>query len=134
MERLKIINNDIKKLKLILRNSNVNSSILELTDILSSTEEARSFIYLLDKIDTDKELTREILEDLIEYTHEFNSQIILHMELENSRKILSFDRWINFSNFKTLVILSVMAGIILGISGSDSLITMILSYFGIGGK
>lgn len=134
MERLKIINNDIKKLKLILRNSNVNSSILELTDILSSTEEARSFIYLLDKIDTDKELTREILEDLIEYTHEFNSQIILHMELENSRKILSFDRWINFSNFKTLVILSVMSGIILGISGSDSLITMILSYFGIGGK
>lgn len=130
MKVLKDVNNNIKNLRLALRDSNANTSILEITDILSSTEEARSFIYLLDKIDTERELTREILEELISNTHEFNELIIDDIIVIKNQKLINIDKWINAKNLKVLIIVAVLIGIVMGISESETILLAILKQFG----
>jgi len=136
MDKLKDINTSIDNLRVVLRSSNERATAYELNEIIKDTKDARSFIFLLDRFDTEKEITRETIEDLIECTYDFNGLVIEHIEKLNNCsgvKGVSFDieKWLTWKHFKAAFFVAVFVGVISGVSHSEKLISSALSYVGI---
>lgn len=134
MNRLKGLNSSINELRIILRNSNERQSAYELNEIIKDTKDARSFIFLLDRFDTDKEITRETIEDLIECTYDFNSLVIEHIDkLHSTTKKSNFniDGILTWKSFKLALAAAILVGVINGVSNSDRLLKSALNYVGI---
>ena len=132
MERLKEINENIKNLRVVLKGKS-KSSVIELSKILSDIQDARAFIYLLDKIDTERELTTETLENLIENTHIFNNMVIEQIKIisEEKEELSTVDRIFTWNNVKILVIIAVILGLFVSISTNDKLAESILDHYGV---
>jgi len=85
---------------------------------------------LLDRFETDKELTRLTLEDLIEFTGNFNSNIIDKISF-STKPNKKHKAYFSIENIKVIAAVCVALGIIVGIARSEYLIEGILSYYGI---
>lgn len=130
MKKLIDINSNIKNLRLVLKNSNDRQTAFELNEIISNTKDARAFIFLLDRFDTDKELTRETIEDLIEHTYDFNDLVIEHIA-KSEDNVLCIEKFLNWKTFKIVIAGAVFIGVIMGVSKSDKLLKASLEYVGI---
>lgn len=131
MKNLSDINSSIRDLRIILRNSNERQSAFELSEIIKDTTDARAFIFLLDRFDTDKELTRETIEDLIEHTYNFNGLIIEHIQKIQSKETFDIDRFITFKNLKILLLIALFLGVTWGVANSKTILATVLNQVGI---
>ena len=130
MEKLKTINTNINNLRIAHKHSNDRSSHFELNEIIKDTKDARAFIFLLDRFDTDKAITRETLEDLIENTYDFND-ILIEFIYKKPKSKFNIDNYVTFKNIKMALLGSIFIGVIYGVSQSDKLLTSVLNYVGI---
>ena len=132
MEDLKKLNDNIKDLRIRLRTENINSSsdLISLKDMVKDPEDYMAFVFLLDRFETDKELTRLTLEDLIEFTGNFNSNLLdrISFSTKPNRKHKTY---FSMENIKVIAAMCVALGLIVGIARSEYLIEGILSYYGI---
>lgn len=136
-EKLTARNAEIKNLKVVLRSSQTSRyhSVIQLDNVLSSTTDRKAFIYLLDMFDTEKELTKELLEDLIDHTVEFNELLIeiIRIDLVKGHEGLS-DKLLQFfqvKNLKNIIVLAIFIGLVISVSNSEDLSANILKYIGI---
>lgn len=99
-------------------------SFIEMDNIFSNTKDKKAFIYLFDSIETEKEITREILEGLIENIIEINTDYINILET-NSTNNLDIMKIINnifrVENAKGLIILALTLGIFITVINSEPL-------------
>jgi len=127
MQDLKEKNNQIKELKLILKQS-PRQTLIQIENILSDVQDKKSFIFLLDAHETEKEITRELLEDLIEKSTELNDEIIEALEKKYSGTISGFINQVFApENFKSLVIGAIVIGLIISIATNDDISLKILN-------
>ena len=127
MQDLKEKNNQIKELKLILKQS-PRQTLIQIENILSDVQDKKSFIFLLDAQETEKEITRELLEDLIEKSTELNDEIIEALEKKYSGTISGFINQVFApENFKSLVIGAIVIGLIISIATNDDISLKILN-------
>jgi len=121
---LKQKNNSIKELRLKLKQTNTRS-ILELEEILASVADRKAFILLLDSFETEKSITRDLLESLIDQTYELNSGMIDYMENEiNFSK--AFTDIFKIENIKSIVVFAIATGLIIAIITNDELASKIV--------
>ena len=126
MKKLKEKNAFIKTLRLRLRQAPGRSSISELDDILSSITDKKAFILLMDAFETEKEITRELLEQLIDHSFEMNEEIIDYLENEiNLAK--GFADVFAIKNIKSILIFAVALGIILSIASHPQIAAKLLN-------
>lgn len=127
MKDLKEKNNQIKELKLILKQT-PRQTLIQIENILSDVQDKKSFIFLLDAHETEKEITRELLEELIEKSTELNDEIIEALEKKYSGSIGSFiNQVFSPENFKSLVIASIVLGILLSIATNEDISLKVLN-------
>ena len=127
MQDLKEKNNQIKELKLILKQS-PRQTLIQIENILSDVQDKKSFIFLLDAQETEKEITRELLEDLIEKSTELNDEIIEALEKKYSGNISGFINQVFApANFRSLVIGAIVIGLIISIATNDDISLKILN-------
>ena len=127
MQDLKEKNNQIKELKLILKQS-PRQTLIQIENILSDVQDKKSFIFLLDAQETEKEITRELLEDLIEKSTELNDEIIELLEKKYSGNISGFINQVFApANFRSLVIGAIVIGLIISIATNDDISLKILN-------
>lgn len=124
-EELNIKNASIKDLKLRLKQTSARQSVLEIDSILSNITDKKAFILLLDMYETEKEITRDLLESLIDHSYELNSDIIFHMEY-NMGFTKELAKFFEFGNFKSVIMLALAIGIILSIIFNPSIIEKII--------
>jgi type I site-specific restriction endonuclease len=124
VDDLKNKNNQIKELRKKLKQS-PQRSILELEDILSSVADRKAFILLLDSFETEKSITRDLLESLIDQTYELNYRMIDYMENDFDMS-KSFTDLFNTKNIKSILIFAIGAGIIISIVTQDGLAKSII--------
>jgi len=124
-EKLKSIHKNIKK-------TFNTSSLLELSDVLNDSQNSRAFIFIMDKITTHNEIVIDLLDDLIIDIYEFNEILIqnLHNSHEPEKKGFNLDSIFNFKNLKYLIIIAILIGVTMGVAGSETLITKILTTLG----
>ena len=127
MKDLKEKNNQIKELKLILKQS-PRQTLIQIENILNDVQDKKSFIFLLDAHETEKEITRELLEDLIEKSTELNDEIIEALEKKYSGTISGFINQVFApANFRSLVIGAIVIGLIISIATNDDISLKILN-------
>jgi len=121
---LKQKNNSIKELRLKLKQTNTRS-ILELEEILASVADRKAFILLLDSFETEKSITRDLLESLIDQTYELNSGMIDYMENEIDFS-KAFTDIFKVENIKSIVVFAIATGLIIAIITNDELASKIV--------
>jgi hypothetical protein len=122
-------NNQIKDLKKIFRQYN-KKTIIQIENILENIEDRKSFIYLLDIHETEKEITREIIENLIDKTVEINSELIDIIEKKYNSDISSIlNEIFSPKNFKSLMIAAVVLGVLFSIATNDIVSLKVLDLF-----
>lgn len=127
METLKGKNETIKSLKQALRQY-PRQSVMELDNILSDVKDKQSFIFLLDSHETEKEITRDILERFIDYTVDMNEEFIDFLEKNHSIGMW-FDKFFSLSNWKGIIILVLSIGMILSITFNKEVAIKALDIF-----
>lgn len=154
MGNLQELNNNIRNLRESLKEYD-KISAKELNTIISDSTHAKEMIFLLDRIETDRSLTQEILSDLIDFSYEFNTHLLFRLdkniyfkEIENSevKRIEEIEfgyldifsspsRTIKFiskevltiENLKALIILAIVVGITFGVEKSNLINSLINS-------
>ena len=128
MEDLKKYNEKLNEIKIGVKKISTSGSLLEFIDLIEDDTNKRLYIFLLDRIDTDKEITLELIEDVVEYAHSFNHEVIKKFENSGIKKIKSALTVKNVLLFS--VSIGIAIGLIFGISSNDVLIEKILSKVG----
>jgi hypothetical protein len=120
IDELKTKNNSIKELRQKIRQSPNRTTILQLDEILSNIKDKKAFILLLDTFETEKEITRELLELLIDHSFEINADMIEYME--NGMNLSKFiTNFFDTKNIKSIIIIAVALGIVISVSSNDTL-------------
>lgn len=123
---IKIKNEAFKELKLRLRTDN-RQSFLEIDNILSSVQDRKAFVYLMDAYETEKELTREIIDQMLDNTIDINNSII---DLLEDKSKIKLEETLNTvftpKNIKSLIIAAVVIGIIVSIATNDNVALKII--------
>lgn len=117
---LKTKNNSIRELQERIRQSTGRTSRLEVEEMLVAVADRKAFVLLLDMYETEKEITRELLEDFMEHSYEMNNGIFMYMERRNDLSEV-LERIFNIKNIKAIVIASVALGIVFAISTNESM-------------
>lgn len=122
-------NESFKELKLKLKHS-PKQTFIEIDNILSSVQDKKAFVFLMDAHETEKEITREILESLIEKTMEFNDDFLDIIEITGKTfdlKSLVLDLFAP-KNIKSLLIAAVVIGVLISIATNESVAVRIIDY------
>jgi hypothetical protein len=129
-EKLKEKNSTLKDLKIRLKNNN-RYTYIEFEEILNTVQDRKAFIFLMDAYDTEREITREVLESLIEKTMEINSDFIdafeAGMSSSNIDKLLTL---FNVKNIKTLIIFAVVVGVIISVATNENVAIRLIDFAG----
>lgn len=112
-------NDTIKELRRRIKQTNTRS-VLELEEILSSVADRKAFILLLDSFETEKTITRDLLENLIDHTFEMNSEILNYMENEIDFS-KTFTDIFSLTNIKSIIIFAIGIGIVISLSVNGEL-------------
>lgn len=131
MNKLSEINSNIKDLRIVLKSSNDRQSVYEISEIIKDAKDARAFIFLLDRFDTERELTRETVEELIEHTYDFNKLVIEHISKIQDTDKNSILEKLDIKLIKAVLIVSISLGVVYGVSNSEILLRSVLKYVGI---
>jgi hypothetical protein len=113
-------NNNIKTLRQKLRQTPNRTSMLELDLMLASIADRKAFILLLDTFETEKEITRDLLEALIDHSFDMNSDIIDYLENEITLS-KGFTDMFTTKNIKSIVLLAIAIGIVIAVASNDKL-------------
>ena len=122
VEAIRIKNDAFRELKLRLRH-NQRQSYIEIDNLLSNVQDKKAFIFLMDAYETEKEITREILEHMLDATVSINSEIIHALEEANKMKIDIpglLSEIFNPKNLKALIIAAVIIGILISVSTNEN--------------
>ena len=122
VEAIRIKNDAFRELKLRLRH-NPRQSYIEIDNLLSNVQDKKAFIFLMDAYETEKEITREILEHMLDATVSINSEIIHALEEANKMKIDIpglLSEIFNPKNLKALIIAAVIIGILISVSTNEN--------------
>lgn len=127
VERIKLKNDNFKELKLKLKQS-PKQSFIEIDQILSNVQDKKAFVFLMDSHETEKEITREILESMLENLIELNSEYIdifksLNLNDDANNVLHSI---FQPKNAKALVVAAITIGIILAIAFNESVAIKII--------
>lgn len=130
IERIRTKNENFKELKLKLKQS-TRQSFIELDNILSNVQDKKAFIFLMDSHSTEKEITREILEGLLENIIEMNSDYIEFIKIVESNKDGSSVAEIIYNvfspkNAKTLIIVAITLGLVLSVAFNENVAIKII--------
>jgi hypothetical protein len=126
MEILKVKNENIKDLKLTLKQY-PKQTILQLENILSNVQDRKAFVFLLDAHETEKDITREILEQLIDCTVDINTEFISQLEdLSKTHKPFDLASIFSTENWKSLVIITVIAGVVASMALNENVAIKVL--------
>lgn len=118
---LKAKNENIKELKHKLRQSPARQSILEIDTLLIDVSDRRAFILLLDMYETEKEITRELLEGLIDHSFDINHGIIDRIEhINNSNMVKQLLEFFSIENIKSIILLALAIGLALSIAFNNN--------------
>jgi len=121
--KLKEKNESFRTLKLRLKQSQ-KFSYIEIDNILSNVQDKKAFVFLMDSHETEKEITREILEGLLENIIELNSEYCEVIEsILGNKKSNAHDMVTNLfqpKNLKSLIIAAVTIGLILAVAFSEN--------------
>jgi hypothetical protein len=93
-------------------------TILELEETLASVADRKAFILLLDSFETEKSITRDLLENLIDQSYEINDSVIYYLENEIDFS-KGFSDIFSIKNIKSIVIFAIGAGIVISIVMKD---------------
>lgn len=124
MEDIREKNEQFKEIKAKLRQT-PRQSYAELEDLLSDVQDRRAIIFLLDAHETEKEITRDILESLIEKTMDINYDIIEKIEniisdhAESPSVITKIDDFFTLDNAKVIVMMIAGIGLVISIATNE---------------
>ena len=93
-------------------------TILELEETLASVADRKAFILLLDSFETEKAITRDLLENLIDKSYEINDSVIYYLENEIDFS-KGFTDIFSVKNIKSILIFAIGAGIVISIVMKD---------------
>lgn len=113
---LKAKNDAIRELQERIRQSTARTSRLEVEEMLVAVADRKAFVLLLDMYETEKEITRELLEDFMEHSYDMNNGIFMYIEQSGS-----LSRIFRVENIKAIVIASVALGLVFAIATNESL-------------
>jgi hypothetical protein len=119
---LKEKNRNFKDLKLMLKH-NPRQSFIEIDTILSTVQDKKAFIFLMDAYETEKEITRELIEQLLEYQHSMNNDMISFIELLDPTPSVFRQNIISIfdtKNLKPLIIGAIVVGLLFSITFNES--------------
>lgn len=115
---LKTKNNSIRELQDRIRQSTGRTSRSEVEEMLIAVADRKAFVLLLDMYETEKEITRELLEDFMEHSYEMNNGIFMYMEKRNDLSEV-LERIFNVKNIKAIIIASVALGIVFAVATNE---------------
>jgi ribosomal protein L4 len=118
-ENIRIRNENFRELKLRLRR-NPRQSLVELDNILSNVQDKKAFVFLMDSYETEKEITRDILEQMLENTIHINSDLIDILESKNKNIGEMFLEVFNIKNIKSLLIAAIVLGLLVSIATNEN--------------
>jgi hypothetical protein len=120
-------NENFKELKLKLKQS-PKQSFIEIDQILSNVQDKKAFVFLMDSHETEKEITREILESMLEHIIELNSEYIdvfkrINMGEGDESVITTL---FQPKNAKSLIIAAIVIGLVLSVAFNESVAIKII--------
>ena len=118
-ENIRIRNENFRELKLRLRR-NPRQSLVELDNILSNVQDKRAFVFLMDAYETEKEITRDIIEEMLENTIHINVDLIEILESQNKSLSDIFADIFSAKNIKSLLIASIVLGLLISIATNET--------------
>lgn len=118
-ENIRIRNENFRELKLRLRR-NPRQSLVELDNILSNVQDKRAFVFLMDAYETEKEITRDIIEEMLENTIHINVDLIEILESQNKSISDIFADIFSAKNIKSLLIASIVLGLLISIATNET--------------
>jgi hypothetical protein len=120
MASLREKNDAIKELRNKLKDTASRASTwMELDNALAGVADRKAFILLLDMYETEKELSREFFEELIDKSVDVNNHIFLYME-NNSDVGNMFAKVFSVGNIKSVLIFAVAVGVVIAIATNDA--------------
>lgn len=121
IESIREKNESFKDLRLRLR-QNSRQSLIELDNILSSVQDKKAFVFLMDAYETEKEITREILEQMLETSLSINADIISVLEGSEKMKISDiFNEIFSGRNAKSLILAAIVIGVLISVASNEEL-------------
>lgn len=121
IESIREKNESFKDLRLRLR-QNSRQSLIELDNILSSVQDKKAFVFLMDAYETEKEITREILEQMLETSISINADIISVLEGSEKMKISDiFNEIFSGRNAKSLILAAIVIGVLISVASNEEL-------------
>lgn len=118
-ENIRIRNENFRELKLRLRR-NPRQSLVELDNILSNVQDKRAFVFLMDAYETEKEITRDIIEEMLENTIHINVDLIEILASQNKNISDIFADIFSAKNIKSLLIASIVLGLLISIATNET--------------
>jgi hypothetical protein len=128
LSSIKNKNEAFKELKLRLKN-NPRQSLIELDNILSTTKDKKAFVFLMDSYETEKEITREIIESMLENTIAINIDIIDMFEQNSNNFSKIIVKVFAIENLKSLLIAAIVIGLTISISTNENIAIKVIDYF-----
>lgn len=127
MNKLKEKNNSIKALQQKLKQS-PGRTYQDINNILTTVADRNAFILLMDTFETEKEITRDLLECLIDHSYEIHLGMIEYMEDEiNLSK--GFKDIFSTENLKSIIIFAISVGIVLSIASNEKMAGRVIDIF-----
>jgi hypothetical protein len=127
IDELKQKNSQFKELNKKLKQT-PQRTILELEETLASVADRKAFILLLDSFETEKSITRDLLENLIDQSYEINDSVIYYLENEIDFS-KGFSDIFSIKNIKSILIFAIGAGIVISIVMKDGVGQTLLNAF-----
>jgi hypothetical protein len=126
VQSIKDKNENFKVLRLKLRQTS-RQSLIELDNILSTVQDKKAFVFLMDAYETEKEITREILEQMLETSISINADIIEALEESDKNQIMDFMNSVfTGQNIKSLIIAAIVFGVLISIATHSDIASKIV--------
>jgi len=128
MENIKKKNEQFKIIKRQLKERGTKHTLTQLDLVLKESDiNRKAFVFLLDVFDTEREISKELFEDFIDSTYDFNEELIEFLKDEQSKgHQLNIFQYFDTKNLKAIIIMAVSLGIVLGVAANPAIISGIV--------
>lgn len=122
IERIRNKNENFRQLKLKLKQA-PRQSFIEIDNILSNVQDKKAFVFLMDSHETEKEITREILEGMLDTIIDLNTDYADFIKSKEDDVVKAF----NPKNTKAIILASIAIGIVLAIAFNENIATKLIN-------
>lgn len=136
MESVKKRNEYFKTIKKQLKERGTKHSLIQLDAVLKDSDiDRRAFVFLLDIYDTEREISKELFEDFIDATYDFNEELMEFLK-EERKKGTGFNifEYFDTKNLKGILIMALSIGIVIGVASHPEIITGLVKTISVGAK